>query len=93
VAEGGQISVELCGEREPVKGFALADSVAVQGDNVWTPLRWRGQIDCSALNGQRLQLHIYLNRAKLFGYRVVTLAKPTRSSTPMNRAPHGTPRG
>jgi hypothetical protein len=60
---------------------SLADSVAMTGDNLWTPIRWKHQRNLSALRGQKLQLHVRLDRAKLFGYRVVAVGQATESAT------------
>ena len=67
----GQLTAELVQGGKPIAGFSLADSIPITGDNVWVPLRWKGKSDLSEVRGQKMQLRFALNKAKLFGYRVV----------------------
>ena len=70
----GQLTAEISQNGKPLGGFARAQSIPVRGDNVWVPLRWNGKADLSELRGKKVQLHVLLNRAKVFGYRVVATA-------------------
>jgi hypothetical protein len=42
----------------------------VEGDHLWTPVRWKDRTDIAKLKGQKLQAHFFLNKAEIFGYRI-----------------------
>jgi hypothetical protein len=71
----GHLTVEIVEQGKPIEGFSRAESIAVRDNSLWTPLRWNGKADLAELRGKKLQLHFLLNRAKLFGYRVMATAK------------------
>ncbi len=73
-AAGGQVVVEIIQNGLPVAGFSLNECIPLQGDNLWTPLRWKGKTDLSELRGKKIQLHVLLKQAKIFGCRVVATA-------------------
>jgi hypothetical protein len=65
-ATGGSVVVEVW------QGEKLAvESVPFKGDKVWTPLEWKGKTNLSDLRGKKARLHFRLNKAKVFGYRLV----------------------
>ncbi len=71
----GRVEVELWESltwfvSKPIPGFTFAECVPFTGDELWTPLRWRGKADLSELKGKRIQLRVRLSSAKIFGYRL-----------------------
>jgi hypothetical protein len=58
-------------DSEPIKDFTLADSRPLEGDHVWASIRWKSHTDISELKGKKLQLHVVLTKAKIYGYRIV----------------------
>jgi hypothetical protein len=74
-APGGSVKVELCQDGAPAPGYSVAESVPLEGDHIWSPVQWKGNADISGLKGKKLQIHVVLNRAKIFGYRITTAAK------------------
>jgi hypothetical protein len=78
-AAGGRALFEFCEDGEPVKGFSLADSIPLEGDHLWVPMQWKGKSDISELKSKKLQLHVVLTTAKIFGYRMTKGAKGVAS--------------
>jgi hypothetical protein len=78
IAEGGKLAVEVLQRGQPQAGLTLAESVPVQDDSMWIPLRWKDKVDLSEFTGKKIQLHLILDRAKVFGYR--TVANPALAS-------------
>ena len=72
---GGRIAFELCQDGQPIQGFTLSESIPLQGDHLWVPIRWKGKTGISELRGKKLQLHVVLTKSKIFGYRVTTATK------------------
>lgn len=72
-SDGGSIAFELYEEGKPVTGFSAAECIPISGDQPWTPLHWKSKVDIAELKGKKLQLHVVMSRAKVFGYRVTTL--------------------
>jgi len=69
----GSVEVELwdcVAGGKPITGFTFDECLPFRGDELWTPLRWKGKADLSELKGRTIQLHIRLCSAKVFGYRL-----------------------
>ena len=69
-ARGG-VEVELVQKDNVLPGFSFADCVPLKGDNVWTPIRWKGKANLADAKGKKAQLHFRLTKAKIFAYRTL----------------------
>ena len=68
-APDGQAVVEVLDERgAPIPGFAREQAVAVKGDAVRLPVRWRSGVDLTRLTGKTVRLRIHLTRAQLYAF-------------------------
>ncbi|MBM3734198.1 MAG: hypothetical protein FJW39_00285 [Acidobacteria bacterium] len=65
----GSLDVELREKGKAIPGFTFAESFAMEGNHLWSPVRWRGQDSLAALRGRKLELRFRLREAKVFGYR------------------------
>lgn len=54
---------------KPIEGYTFEDHIPFTGDETWTRCRWKGKSDLSERKGKKIQLHIRLSSAKIFGYR------------------------
>lgn len=53
----------------PIKGFTLADSDPLNGNNVRMPVSWGGKTDLSSLSGQTIRLHLRMRSTKLYAFQ------------------------
>ncbi len=65
----GAVDVELREKGRPIPGFAFDQCVGLEGDHIWSPMRWRGKDSLAMLKGRRLELRFRLRSAKVFGHR------------------------
>jgi len=72
ITDTGHLTVELLQDGKPIEKYSQRECVPVRGDALWVPLSWGGKADLSELRGKKLQLHVVLDHAKVFGYRVVS---------------------
>ena len=69
-AEKGLVRVELQDAAGvPLKGFALADSKVLVGDNLAAEVAWSSGADLGSLVGQPARLRFVLRDAELFSFR------------------------
>lgn len=67
---GGAVHVELVdASNNPIAGFAKLDAVAVTGNSVRMPVRWKQGDDLSSLVGQPLRLRFYMRDCKLYSFQ------------------------
>ena len=66
----GGIRIEIQDENmQPIKGYALEDSVELIGDQIERAVRWKGGPDVSALAGKPVRLRMALKDADVFALR------------------------
>ena len=56
---------------KPIDGFALAESLAVQGDGVALAVRWHDKESLAALAGRPVRLNFQMSDASLYGFEIV----------------------
>ena len=78
-ASDGQLTFAILQNGQPIDGYSLTESIPLQGNQLWRPLRWKHRTDLAGLRGQKVQLHVRLNRAKIFGYRIAAVTKADAS--------------
>jgi|GEM_PF-713201 len=94
-SKSGSVEVELWESvsqffARPIPGFTFDECIPFRGDEIWTPLQWRGKKDLSELKGKTIQLRIRLTCAKIFGYRWESSAVLSwKVSEPTAKAPGG----
>jgi hypothetical protein len=70
-ADCGQITAELLDDqRKVISGCSAAESVAVQGDGIDQPLRWKTAL-LASMRGRPVRLRFHLRNARLYSYRIV----------------------
>ena len=70
-ASQGSIAVELLNAKcEPIPGFGRGDSDALQTDNVRIEAKWRGGRDLSELNGEIVQIRLYLRNSDVYSFAI-----------------------
>lgn len=68
--KGARIKVEISDrEGKPFPGFALEDCDGLDGEQLWTPMSWRGATDVSSLRGQLLRVRFDLRRVRLHAFQ------------------------
>ena len=68
----GALLFELCDERgNPFKGFSLADSEVLFGNEIEHRVRWYGAGNLAALAGKPVRLRVRLHDADLYSFRFV----------------------
>ena len=55
----------------PIEGFSLDDSDPLSGNNVASPVSWKGSQEVSSLAGRELRLHFKLRNCKLYALQFV----------------------
>jgi len=66
----GSLRVELQdAEGKPIPGFTLADSTALEGDEIEATVAWKGDADCNSLAGKPVRLQFDVKDADLFSFR------------------------
>jgi len=70
-ASGGRVEAELVEQDDVLPGFSFADCVPLKGDNVWTPIRWKGKSVADAKGKKKVQIHFRLTKATIFAYRTL----------------------
>jgi len=48
---------------KPIPGYTFEECIAFRGDEIWTPLRWKGKSDLSELADKKVQVRIRLSSA------------------------------
>jgi hypothetical protein len=67
---GARVSAELTDESgKPFPGYSLAECDGLFGEQLWTPMVWKGKADVSALQGKLIRIHFALTRARVHGFR------------------------
>jgi hypothetical protein len=67
---GGRVDVEIAGvDGKPFPGFSLADCDGLEGDHLWSPMRWRGNENTGSLAGKPVRLRFSLTRTRLYAFR------------------------
>src|SRR6185295_11951459 len=62
----GSIRVEaLTRDWQPIPGFAEPEAIAIQGDALDHPVRWKDNSDVTKLLGKEIRLKFYMTRARL----------------------------
>mgnify|MGYP004119817589 CR=1 FL=1 len=65
----GSARVEVLDESgNPIDGFSRLDGMAVTGNSVRLPVRWKVQSSLSELIGRTVRLKIYLRDASLYAF-------------------------
>ena len=70
-ARFGSIRAELCSvpDNTPIPGFEMDNSLPVEGDGHFLPLRWKERDSIDAFRDQPFRLHLRLDRARLYAVR------------------------
>lgn len=64
--EKGSIRVEaLTRDWQPIPGFDEPRALAVQGDALDHPVRWKDNVDVTKLSGKEIRLKFYMTRARI----------------------------
>ena len=67
---GGSVKVEIQNaDGDAIPGYALADAVALTGDDTDADVGWVGGTDVGALEGQTVKLRFEITNADLFSFR------------------------
>ena len=67
----GRILVQVSdAERKPIDGYAFADCVPLEGDEIRGAVRWKSGKDLGALQGKRIRLEFRLVDARVYAVRV-----------------------
>ncbi len=67
---GGSAEAEvLDADGKPLAGFARADAIAINGNSVRMPVRWRNGDDVSPLAGKPVRLRFHLRDCKLYAFQ------------------------
>lgn len=67
---GARVAIEIAEvSGAPVPGFALTDCDCLYGEQLWSPMTWRGKSDISALRGKVVRFRFSLNRVRLHAFR------------------------
>lgn len=68
--EKGAVLVELLDENnQPIKGYSKDDAIAIQGDSVAMPVRWKSGGDLSELAGTPPRIRFHLRDCKLYAFQ------------------------
>jgi len=67
-AGGVRVEIQDAGGR-PIKGFGLADSIEIIGDDIARVARWTGGANVSKLAGQPVRLRFQLRDADLYSFQ------------------------
>ncbi len=67
---GARVAIEIAEENgDAIPGYSLAECDGLEGDQLWSPMTWRGKSDLSALRGKLIRLRFILNRVRLHAFR------------------------
>jgi hypothetical protein len=67
---GAKVAIEISDESGvPVPGFRLTDCDCLYGEQLWSPMTWRGKTDIGSLRGKVIRLRFSLNRVRLHAFR------------------------
>lgn len=67
---GARVLVELTGENgTPLPGYSLEDCDGLEGEQLWTAMRWHGNADVSSLRGKLIRVRFVLRRVRLHAFR------------------------
>ena len=67
---GARVTIEITGEiGKPFPGYSLVDCDGLSGEQLWSPMTWRGNSGVGALQGKLVRLHFKLNRVRLYAFR------------------------
>ena len=67
----GQVLVQVSDvERKPIDGYAFADCVPLEGDEIHGAVRWKSGKDLSAFHGKRIRLEFRMVVARIYAVRV-----------------------
>ncbi|HWL08763.1 MAG TPA: hypothetical protein VNQ76_10175 [Planctomicrobium sp.] len=70
VQNGGKLQVEIQDPNgKPIPGFALADSVALTGDEIDQTVSWKSGSDVSKLAGQPIRLRFIMTQGDLYSMK------------------------
>ncbi|MCE5311071.1 MAG: hypothetical protein LLG20_25820 [Acidobacteriales bacterium] len=68
--KGARVKVEISDrEGKPMPGFALEECDGLSGEQLWSPMYWRGSSDVSGLRGQLVRVRFQLHRVRLHGFQ------------------------
>jgi len=69
--EGGSVRIELqdAENGDPIAGFALEESVALDGDSVEATVAWEGGPDLEAWNGRPIRVRLVMKDADVYAMR------------------------
>ena len=69
---GGSVKIEIQDANgDAIPGYALADAVALTGDDTDADVSWAGGTDVGALEGQTVKLRFEIDDADLFAFRFI----------------------
>ncbi len=67
---GSRVAVELAdADGQPYPGFSLDECDGLEGDLLWRPVSWRGNVNVGALEGRLVRVRFVLRRARLYAFQ------------------------
>lgn len=67
---GSRVMIELADKNgTPFPNFSLADCDGLSGEQLWSPVTWRGNSNVGVLNGKLVRIRFSLHRARVHAFR------------------------